>query len=417
VWQGGRKLGGLDAANPTFDVPIGIPLPGVPGAEKLPIIGDLLANGQQVTDAVTKGLRKLDLGVLRIGVAQLDERSLAMTDPFEGFQLGATARLLDLQVLPTKALGLPNLPSALVQVSLGEQVARAYAPTGGVVCRPSDQPQAPPTPEPQGKTPPGLAYTTLAYQTIPMFWTGTAMLLVGVVLVAAVPGTLRAPRAFAPAGGAKPTGPPPTDPEPPAGETERPADGTDAGPTDELGSDAAPGAETQSAAEVAADAKTEPSAATESGAESGSGADVERGLDGEADAAPDVAAADAEPGSGGDVVGEAELRSDAETAEAGAEETKPTAGTERSHEGEADAGTSETKLSVDTEPRLGSEAGTGGTEPSQDGQVGTGEAGPTAEAESGSDAEAEPSPEDAPSVDGKPEAVEGTGEAEERTDD
>jgi hypothetical protein len=33
----------------------------------------------------------------------------------------------------------------------------------------------------------------LAYKTIPMFWTGTAMLLVGVVLVAAVPGTVRRP--------------------------------------------------------------------------------------------------------------------------------------------------------------------------------------------------------------------------------
>ena len=216
IWQGGRRLGGLDAAHPSLDIPIGIPLPGVPGAEKLPIIGDLLANGQKVADAVSKGLQKLDLGVLRLGVAQLDERSMPMTDPFKGFQLGATARMLDLQVLPTTALGLPNLPSALVQVSLGEQVARAYAPTGGVVCLPSDQPVPPPTPRPQGMKPPGLAYTTMAYQTIPMFWTGTAMLLVGVVLVAAVP-TLRNPRGFAPLGGFPPPDPPadpPTDAEP-----------------------------------------------------------------------------------------------------------------------------------------------------------------------------------------------------------
>ena len=32
-----------------------------------------------------------------------------------------------------------------------------------------------------------LAYTTMAYKAIPMFWTGTAMLLIGVVLVAALP--------------------------------------------------------------------------------------------------------------------------------------------------------------------------------------------------------------------------------------
>jgi hypothetical protein len=205
VWQGGRKLGGLDAAHPKLDVPIGIPLPDVPAAKDMPVIGGLLANGQAVSDR----LRKLDLGVLRIGVAQLDERSAAMTDPFKGYQLGATARMLDLQVLPTAALGLPNLPSALAQVSLGEQVARAYAPAGGVVCLPSANPSPPPEPRPQGMKPPGhLAYTTMAYQTIPMFWTGTAMLLVGVVLVAAVPGTMRRPRVYAPVG-VRPTGLPP----------------------------------------------------------------------------------------------------------------------------------------------------------------------------------------------------------------
>ncbi len=101
-------------------------------------------------------------------------------------------------------------------MSLGEQVARAYAPTGGVVCVPSDQPVPPPTPRPQGMKPPGLAYTTMAYQTIPMFWTGTAMLLVGVVLVAAVPGTMARPRIYAPVGGVRPVGLPPASPPPPA---------------------------------------------------------------------------------------------------------------------------------------------------------------------------------------------------------
>jgi hypothetical protein len=179
VEQGGRSLGQLDAAHPSLDVPIGIPL--APGAPNLPIVGGLLADGQQATAA----LNRLDLGVIRLGVAQLDQRGVAMTSPFAGFQLGATARMLDLQVLPTQALGLPNLPSALAQVSLGEQVARAYAPTGGVVC--TEQPAPAPTPKPQGRAPTQLAYTTMAYKTIPLFWTGTAMLLVGVVLVAALP--------------------------------------------------------------------------------------------------------------------------------------------------------------------------------------------------------------------------------------
>jgi hypothetical protein len=194
VMQGGKSLGRLDAANPKLDVPIGIPLPGiplpgVPGAGNLPIIGDLLASGQPVADAISQGLKKLDLGVLRLSIAQLAQKSQAMTQPFPGFQLGATARMLDLQVLPTAALGLPNLPSALAQVSLGEQVARAYAPTGGVVCGvPAGMPAPPPAPMPQGKSP-GLAFTSgVQYQTVPMFWAGSAMLLIGVVAVAAVPG-------------------------------------------------------------------------------------------------------------------------------------------------------------------------------------------------------------------------------------
>lgn len=211
VVQGGRSLGTLDAANPKLDVPIGIPLPGAfPGAGNLPIIGDLLANGQKVADAMRSGLQKLDLGVLRLGVAQLNQKGIEMSNPFKGFQLGATARMLDVQVLPTEALGLPNLPSALAQVSLGEQVARAYAPTGGVVCGTAAQPVPPPPPAPQGKAPPKLARTNLAYDAVPMFWTGTAMLLIGVVLVAATP--LRRPQPIRPT--PSPTPKPDSDPTP-----------------------------------------------------------------------------------------------------------------------------------------------------------------------------------------------------------
>lgn len=191
VVQGGRSLGRLDAANPKLDIPIGIPLPGaqaLPDLAKLPIIGGVLGNGAGAQDALDQGLRKLDLGVLRLSVAGLTQKGEAATTPFKGYQLGATARMLDLQVLPTDALGLPNLPSALAQVSLGEQVARAYAPTGGVVCgTAAQQPQAPPAPAPQGKPTPPLAYTNAAYHAVPIFWTGTAMLLLGVVLVAALP--------------------------------------------------------------------------------------------------------------------------------------------------------------------------------------------------------------------------------------
>ena len=244
VEQGGKVIGRLDAANPKFDIPVGIPL--APGAPSLPIIGDLLANGQKVTQA----LQRLDLGVIRLGVAQLDQRGTPMTSPFAGFQLGATARMLDVQVLPTQALGLPNLPSALAQVALGEQVARAYAPMGGVVCRTSEQPAPPPTPKPQGRAPMELAYTTMAYKTIPMFWAGTAMLLVGVVLVAALP-TLRSPRLVQ-------GGPQLTEPGSGAG----PDDETDAEPASADASDAE-AAEPVEDTDVEADAGSTDAAPTE----------------------------------------------------------------------------------------------------------------------------------------------------------
>ncbi|PPK65773.1 hypothetical protein V5P93_000339 [Actinokineospora auranticolor] len=198
VVQGGKSLGRLDAANPRLDIPIGVPLPtgaALPGLEKLPVIGNLLANGQGVQDALGNGLKKLDLGVLRLSVAGLNQKTEESTQPFKGYQLGATARLLDLQVLPTDALGLPNLPSALAQVSLGEQVARAFAPAGGVVCGTGTAaPAAPPAATPQNRGP-ALAYTNAAYQSVPIFWAGTAMLLLGVVIVAALP---RRPRTVSP---------------------------------------------------------------------------------------------------------------------------------------------------------------------------------------------------------------------------
>jgi hypothetical protein len=185
VVQGGKTLFTLDAAHPTADVPIGVPL-NVPNLPKLPVVGSLLPNGQPLT----AGLPVIDIGVLRLSVAQVQQSSQALTAgqanaPFTGFQIAATARLLDLQVLPTAALGIPNLPAALAQVSLGEQVGRAYAPSGGVVCgtgtvsNPGVPPGAGPT-----KT---LAFTNGAYDSVPLFWAGTLMLLIGVIIVASLP--------------------------------------------------------------------------------------------------------------------------------------------------------------------------------------------------------------------------------------
>ncbi|HEY3464876.1 MAG TPA: hypothetical protein VGL47_07060 [Amycolatopsis sp.] len=207
IQAAGKTLYTLDAAHPTKDIPIGLPLAGLSDqfgqVDDIPVVGGLVST-------LTKGVQQvgnttgtvLDLGVLRLSIAGLDQKSANMTTPFKGFQLGASARMFDLQLLPTTKLKslLPddqakNLPSSLAQLSLGEQVARAYAPTGGVVCGTASTPPA------GGQAPKGptknLAYTGGAYDTVPLFWTGTAMLLLGVVMVAAMPGTRRRPLAVA----------------------------------------------------------------------------------------------------------------------------------------------------------------------------------------------------------------------------
>ncbi|MEU3767419.1 hypothetical protein AB0E55_20405 [Amycolatopsis keratiniphila] len=209
IVRGDKVLFTLDANNPTKDIPIGIPLPSlkqVPGFDQLknvPVIGGLaeMLNGatKQLPGGEAGNGLTLDIGVLKLSIAGLNQKSSDMTSPFKGFQMGASARLLDLQILPTTALqkALPpdaakKLPSSLAQVSLGEQIARAYAPTGGVECGTA---QAPPAGNNGGAAPKGpvknLAYTNAAYDTVPMFWSGTAMLLIGVVLVAAMPGRRR----------------------------------------------------------------------------------------------------------------------------------------------------------------------------------------------------------------------------------
>lgn len=161
ISRGGKEIGRLDANAPKLDVPVPGPLPG----------GD--------------ALRQLDIGVLRLSIAQVNEKR-------EGSAVGAVARLLDLQLLPTDLVKLPGLPTSLVQISLGEQVVRAAAPAGGYVCRavgpgPTSGTPAPgPAPQPRNPVPP-LAYTSGAYSTVPLLWTGMILLLCGVIVVAALP--------------------------------------------------------------------------------------------------------------------------------------------------------------------------------------------------------------------------------------
>ena len=201
VEQAGKVLYTLDAAHPTADIPVGLPLADLSKqfgpVQSLPVVGGLVATAQDGLQRLTQTTGKvLDLGVLRLSIAELDQKGQQLATPFNGYQLGASARLFDLQVLPTQALKdiLPadaagKLPSSLAQLSLGEQIGRAYAPAGGVVCG-STQPAVVPANNPG--VPKQLAYTAGAYSAVPLFWTGTAMLLLGVILVAALPNRRRA---------------------------------------------------------------------------------------------------------------------------------------------------------------------------------------------------------------------------------
>ncbi|RRO17235.1 hypothetical protein EIL87_10525 [Saccharopolyspora rhizosphaerae] len=156
ISQAGKEIAVLDVANPVQDLPI----PPIPGLN------------QQL----------LDLGVLRISVGELEDQS-------QGEEVKGTARLFDLKLLDGTKLG---LPASLAQISFGEQVARAVAPAGGVDCAPpaagavGDGSDVTPVAHQQGRTPP-LALTSGSYFAVPIFWTGAALLLLGSVLVAAVP--------------------------------------------------------------------------------------------------------------------------------------------------------------------------------------------------------------------------------------
>jgi hypothetical protein len=200
VRRGEEVLTTLDAANPTADLPVGIPLSPLTDEfgplEDVPVVGGLVSTiGGGVQRIEDTANRTLDLGVLKLSIAQLDQDARDMTEPFAGHQLGASARMLDLQILPTQRLKdlLPQdaadkLPSSLAQLSLGEQIARAYAPEGGVECGTTTPPPAPGGGGEQNEgVPEQLAQTSAAYDTIPLFWTGTGLLLAGVVLVAALP--------------------------------------------------------------------------------------------------------------------------------------------------------------------------------------------------------------------------------------
>ncbi|SDK32183.1 hypothetical protein SAMN04487820_106316 [Actinopolyspora mzabensis] len=164
ISRGGEELFTLDAANPEFELPIGIPLPTSGLDSDVPLVGH------------SDEPNVLDIGVLRLSLGELTKQQ-------DGTAVRAGARLLDLKILPNELLG---FSSALAQISFGEQFARANAPEGGVDCSTSTQPTSTTPPASGGDSPP-LAKTSGAYHAVPLFWSGTALLLLGAVLVAALP--------------------------------------------------------------------------------------------------------------------------------------------------------------------------------------------------------------------------------------
>lgn len=207
VKRGKENLFTLDAKHPRQDVPIGVPT-----AQFFKLAGAKeFARDQLVMGgvAVKKGGRPVrlvaparnavaDLFVLRLSVGGLDTRSSELTTPFAGSRHDATARLLDVQLIATKALaaalGTPvegqgalpyRTPSTLAQYSVGELVARAAAPRHGVRC---GEPGSAVGAEQSG-APSGIQSTTTAAAGVPLLWTGALLLLAGVVLL-----TIFAPR-------------------------------------------------------------------------------------------------------------------------------------------------------------------------------------------------------------------------------
>lgn len=170
----------LDAQNPTANVPFSLPLPA-----NTPGLSALLGALKLPADSKT-----LDLGVLKIQVGQFTQQKV-------GASVGGTASLLDVALLPTNALStllgsVPGaggaLPTSLLQVGIGEQTARASVSAGGVSCAaPAAAAPAPTAATPQASGTPPLAYTSGAYSAIPLVWTGSVLLILGAVIVAALP--------------------------------------------------------------------------------------------------------------------------------------------------------------------------------------------------------------------------------------
>ncbi|MPZ00730.1 MAG: hypothetical protein GEU97_22695 [Actinophytocola sp.] len=198
VKRGGRELFTLDARNDTKDIPIGVPKSALYQRTKAPLASVPIVAGAaqtakgtraELSDAARRAVT--DLFVLRLSVGGLNQTSTETDTPITGTEYAASARLLDVQLLPTRALadalskesdveGLPyDVPSTLAQYSLGEQTAGASVTPGGVECGTvvADAPAG-------DAVPPDVNTPSTASSSIPLLWAGAAAVLIGVVLLA-----------------------------------------------------------------------------------------------------------------------------------------------------------------------------------------------------------------------------------------
>lgn len=203
VKRSGKTLFRLSAKKPAQDIPIGIPRAGMrqgTGKAKLaplPIIGGAAeATSGRVVRLGEKSRREVtDLFVLRVRVGGLNTTSDGTNTPFAGTRLGASARLLDIQLLPTEAFAEAlaghreqasqhyEVPSTLLQFAIGEQVAHALVPKGGAQCGSPAGSGGPPAGTPGSMQ----AASSAATIGVPMLWIGALALLAGVVLLVVVP--------------------------------------------------------------------------------------------------------------------------------------------------------------------------------------------------------------------------------------
>lgn len=196
VRRGGKTLFTLDARHPRRDIPIGVPkaaftrhLGGQRGKLKpLPVVGGVAESTRGRVVRLSERARRevVDLFVLRVSSGGLNTRTTDLTTPFKGHQLGASARLLDVQLLPTEALAAAlgeqyDVPSTLAQYAVGEQVVRAAAPSTGARC---GQPGAGNGALTQST--PTLNISSPASWMRPMLWGGVVLLLGGAVLLVAL---------------------------------------------------------------------------------------------------------------------------------------------------------------------------------------------------------------------------------------